>query len=126
MFFEILDDKIELPYKKLKAVSSGPTVLIGVSGCGKTATCYHLCRTRFALYFDCYASNNMMYLLQKIAQIVPTEKSEETQWQFENKTRHYISCLLLSRLLVLDYLLSKDPLLCSFDWLKYQLSSRTE
>ncbi|KAJ3377449.1 hypothetical protein HDU92_008283, partial [Lobulomyces angularis] len=68
----------------------------------------------------------MMYLLQKIAQIVPTEKSEETQRQFENKTMHYISCLLLSGLLVLDYLLSKDPLLSSFDWLKYQLNFRTE
>ncbi|KAJ3376456.1 hypothetical protein HDU92_000329, partial [Lobulomyces angularis] len=126
MFFDILDDKIKLPYKKLKAYNSGPTVLIGVSGCGKTATCYHLCRTRFALYFDCYASNNMKSLLQKIADIAPAKKSAETQDDFEYKTQHYINCLLLSRLLVLDFLLFKDPLLSSLDWLKYQLSSKTE
>ncbi|KAJ3379887.1 hypothetical protein HDU92_006322, partial [Lobulomyces angularis] len=125
-FFHILDEKIELPYKKINKYNFRTKVLIGASGCGKTASCYHVCRTRFALYFDCLASSNMKSLLQKIADIVPTKRSEETQRKFEYKTEHCISCLLLSRILVLDYLLVKDPLLSSLDWLKYQLSSKTE
>ncbi|KAJ3212990.1 hypothetical protein HK099_007621 [Clydaea vesicula] len=72
--FFLLEKKILIKLNRIK--KSDTEVLIGVrcfffvcviknnfSGCGKTATCYQLCRTRFALYFDGCAGNNVKSLM---------------------------------------------------------------
>ena len=44
IYYAEKDIGIEMPIDKLVKISNKTIVLIGVSGCGKTRTCYDLCR----------------------------------------------------------------------------------
>ena len=57
---------IELPVDKLLKIKKNTAVLIGVSGCGKTRSCYDLCRHICGLYFDCSAD---LYFLNLIVDL---------------------------------------------------------
>ena len=51
---------ITMPVDRLLKVATRITAMIGVSGCGKTRTCYDYCRHRWALYFDCFMDGDFL------------------------------------------------------------------
>ncbi|KAJ3376466.1 hypothetical protein HDU92_000325 [Lobulomyces angularis] len=119
-------ETLELPYTKLIKSHFKTKVLIGVSGCGKTATCFHLCRQRFGLYFDCFAHLDFQFMISTISEKVENTKTIANQIKFERVSQHYTNCLFLSRVLVFNSLKDLYSDLTAFDWLMYQLSSRTQ
>ena len=117
--------KITMPVEKLLGMTAEIIVLIGVSGCGKTRTCYDFCRSQWAIYFDCYSDMDFSCLCQELASRNPPIKTDEKQSEFESVSAHLINCLLVTRLLVLDTLKIHDPHIQPFEWLCIQRSART-
>ncbi|KAI8891956.1 hypothetical protein BC833DRAFT_612966, partial [Globomyces pollinis-pini] len=120
------DTGVELPYIALSKLQRKLKVLIGVSGCGKTRTCFDLGRTRFVIYFDCFADRDIKLLIETLNAIVPSKKTAAVQVEFESVSLKLVQCLFLSRLIVLSQLRDQDSSLTPFDWLCYQRSSRTQ
>ncbi|KAJ2989199.1 hypothetical protein HDV02_005127, partial [Globomyces sp. JEL0801] len=120
------DTGVELPYIALSKLQRKLKVLIGVSGCGKTRTCFDLGRTRFVIYFDCFADQDIKLLIETLNAIVPSKKTAAVQVEFESVSLKLVQCLFLSRLIVLSQLRDQDSSLTPFDWLCYQRSRRTQ
>jgi hypothetical protein len=124
---EIYNDEkeigIDMPIDRLVKIDSKTIVLIGVSGCGKTRTCYDFCRKYWALYFDCTADEDFKSMIRKLK--VSETKAEETQIRFERLSEKLIECLIVTRLLVLQTLYQRNPNLECFEWLCIQRSRRS-
>lgn len=128
---KILEDEIalgiQMPVNDLNL--NELTVLIGVSGCGKTRTCYDLCRRRWGLYFDCTKDTDFIAMISIIGAHAPKRKTEPSQEKFEQESRRLLKCLLTSRLLVLQRLQecsSPTNQLDQFEWFCYQRSRRMQ
>lgn len=123
---EIYDSEIEigieLPIDRLCEIGNNTIVLIGVSGCGKTRTCYDLCRRYWGLYFDCTIDTDILEMIGMLDKISPAKKSEQTQTFFEKESNRFIECLISARLLVLQTILEHRPNLKCFEWLCIQRS----
>jgi hypothetical protein len=98
----------------------------GVSGCGKTRTCYDLCRKYWGLYFDCTDDLDFNAMIQKLIDNTPVTKTEETQEVFERLSEKLIRFLIATRLLVLQTLRERDPNLKFFKWFCIQRSRRSQ
>ena len=116
---------IEMPVDNLVKIKNKTVVLIGVSGCGKTRSCFDLCRIEWCLYFDCSEDNDFLFMLEQLKGIRPKEKSEQSQHDFQNHSEYLIQCLISARLFVLNTL-RQNPNFKSFDWLCTQRSRRTQ
>jgi hypothetical protein len=97
------------------------TVMIGVSGCGKTKTCFDICSRVFAIYFDCSSDQDFLQACNILNLSKPTIHSLETQELFEDFSRHQLLSLIAARLLVLKNLPHTTPR----QWLLIQRSGRT-
>ncbi|KAK5673132.1 hypothetical protein QVD99_000590 [Batrachochytrium dendrobatidis] len=117
--------EIEMPVDRLLQFSYRNIVLIGVSGCGKTRTCYDLCRHYWGLYFDCSIDPDFTAMTDKLAQLAPAKKTETSQPEFERQSKRLIQCLISARIFVLKTLHETIPDLDSFTWLCIQRSRRT-
>ena len=113
---------IEMPIDRLVQITNKTIVLIGVSGCGKTRTCYDMCRKYWGLYFDCFADVDFNSMIKCLESIRPRIKTEETQKFFEGESKRLVECLISSRLLVLQTLRERYPELKFFEWLCIQRS----
>jgi len=126
---EIYNDEkeigIEMPIDRLIKIVRKVIVLIGVSGCGKTRTCYDLCRKVWGLYFDCTVDVDFNAMIGKLEVIRSPIKTEETQQVFEEESRRLVECLIATRLLVLQTLRERYPNLQFFEWLCIQRSRRS-
>lgn len=98
--------KVNLPYIEVLQVKRKIKVLIGVSGCGKSRTCFDIGRFRFVIYFDCFADLDIKELVSRLIILAPKLKTAESQVEFEMHSQRLIKCLLLSRLIVLTQLRS--------------------
>ena len=116
---------IEMPIDRLFKIIRKTIVLIGVSGCGKTRTCYDLCRKYWGLYFDCTADVDFNAMIGNLEVIRPRIKTEETQQVFEEESKRLVECLIATRLLVLQTLRERYPNLKFFEWLCIQRSRRS-
>jgi hypothetical protein len=127
---EIYNDEkeigIEMPIDRLVKIRRKVIVLIGVSGCGKTRTCYDLCRKYWGLYFDCIDDVDFITMIDKLEVIRPRFKTEENQQIFEEESKRLIKCLIVTRLLVLQTLYERNPNLECFEWLCIQRSRRSQ
>ncbi|KAI3659470.1 hypothetical protein MP638_004532 [Amoeboaphelidium occidentale] len=127
---EIYDDekelKIEMPVDKLHGTTHKTIVLIGVSGCGKTRTCYDLCRLCWGLYFDCVQDADFNAMTSDLLRKSHNKKKEANQEAFEALSTRLIECLIAVRLLVLQTLQEGDQNLQGFDWLCIQRSRRSQ
>lgn len=76
---EIYDDekelKIEIPVDRFRKITHETIVLIGVSGCGKTRTCYDLCRLCWGLYFDCVQDADFNAMISDLEVNSPNKKN---------------------------------------------------
>ena len=117
---------IEMPIDRLANIVRKVIVLIGVSGCGKTRTCYDLCREYWGLYFDCTVDLDFATMIDELEVKRPRFKTEESQQIFEEGSKRLIKCLLAARLLVLQTLYQRNPNLKSFEWLCIQRSRRSQ
>jgi hypothetical protein len=116
---------INLPVDQLCKVRQKVIVLIGVSGCGKTRTCFDLCRSLWCVYFDCTEDADFSAMVEQLVLIRPQTKTETSQQLFEEQSQRLIKCLLAARFLVLWVILYNDPSVKPFDWLCIQRSART-
>jgi hypothetical protein len=127
---EIYNDEKEIgigmPIDRLVKIVRKVIVLIGVSGCGKTRTCYDLCRKYWGLYFDCTVDVDFITMIDKLEVIRPRFKTEENQQIFEEESKRHIECLIVTRLLVLQTLYQRNPNLECFKWLCIQRSRRSQ
>ena len=117
---------IEMPIDRLVKIVRKVIVLIGVSGCGKTRTCYDLCRKYWGLYFDCTVDDDFVTMIGKLKAIRPEFKTEESQQSFELESKRHIQCLIAARLLALKTLCDRCPNLQYFEWLCIQRSRRSQ
>jgi hypothetical protein len=126
---EIYNDEkeigIEMPIDRLLKIIRKTIVLIGVSGCGKTRTCYDLCRKYWGLYFDCTADVDFNAMIANLEVIRPRIKTEEAQQVFVEESKRLVECLIATRLLVLQTLRERYPNLKFFEWLCIQRSRRS-
>lgn len=122
------DLKIEMPIDRLCTNSNSPDTiaLIGVSGCGKTRTCFDYCRRYWGLYFDCTLDSDLKRMLVKVQDKIPDQITEENQIAFEKESSRLIRCLITGRMLVLQTLRKLNPKLDFFQWLCIQRSRRTQ
>ncbi|KAL5040693.1 hypothetical protein RTP6_007677 [Batrachochytrium dendrobatidis] len=65
---------IEMPVDRLCKIKGRSIAMIGVSGCGKTRTCYDLCRRSWGLYFDCSIDSDFTAMTEKLAQLAPAKR----------------------------------------------------
>ena len=65
---------IEMPIDRLVKIFRKVIVLIGVSGCGKTRTCYDLCRKYWGLYFDCVVDFDFIAMIENLEVTRPQSK----------------------------------------------------
>jgi hypothetical protein len=117
---------IEMPIDRLVKIDRNVIVLIGVSGCGKTRTCYDLCRKDWGLYFDCTVDIDFVAMIKQLSANTPVTKSDETQIVFERLSEKLIECLIAARLLVLKTLNQRNRNLECFEWLCIQRSRRSQ
>ena len=118
--------EIEMPIDRLVKIVSNVIVLIGVSGCGKTRTCYDLCRKDWGLYFDCTVDFDFIAMIKQLSANTPVTKTEETQIVFERLSEKLIECLIAARLLVLKTLNQRNRNLECFEWLCIHRSRRSK
>ena len=104
-------------------------VLLGVSGCSKTRTIYEVFSKKIGLYFTASVAGNggsgdVGLMATMLQQKFDTEKPSETEREIIGQ--QHVSALLLSRLIVLDYILSifnsKDDMhMLPYWWLLLQI-----
>ncbi|KAI9352624.1 hypothetical protein BDR26DRAFT_196928 [Obelidium mucronatum] len=116
---------IKMPVDELLNVTHYTIVLIGVSGCGKTRTCFDYARRRWCLYFDCTKDADILSMFEILRLSEPTIKTDASQNTFEDLSKNLIKALISARLLVLRILLARTPNCEQFDWLCIQRSRRT-
>ncbi|KAJ3236420.1 hypothetical protein HDU81_010803 [Chytriomyces hyalinus] len=115
---------IKMPVDELLKINESTIILIGVSGCGKTRTCYDYARHHWCLYFDCTMDADIQAMISQLKALRPPIKSKASQAIFEGHSAKLINCLLAARLLVLRILREKtiiDP----FEWHRKQRSGRS-
>lgn len=117
---------IEMPVNQLLKMKTKTIVLIGVSGCGKTRSCYDLCRTLWCLSFDCACDSDFLSMLDLLERCRPREKTKESQHIFEAESKRLLEFVITARLFVLKYLCRGDSMFKPFDWLCTQRSRRTQ
>ncbi|KAJ8330558.1 hypothetical protein O5D80_001535 [Batrachochytrium dendrobatidis] len=116
---------IEMPVDRLCKIKGRSIAMIGVSGCGKTRTCYDLCRRSWGLYFDCSIDSDFTAMTEKLAQLAPAIKMDTSQPEFERQSKRLIQCLISARVFVLKTLRETNPNLKPFTWLCIQTSIQT-
>lgn len=114
-----------MPIDRLLEIDRMNIVLIGDSGCGKTRTCYDLCRYRWGILFDCVSDADFLALVSFLVPKCPRIKSKASQNIFEDEFERLIQCLLSARLFVLKTLLGNNTKLSHFDWFCVQRSRRS-
>lgn len=124
---------IEMPVDRLLKITHNTIVLIGLSGCGKTRSCYDYARHHWCLYFDCTIDDDVSSMINLLQAHKPSIKTHETQQAFEELSKMAIQSLISSRMLVLEVLQEqgiqkqgggKTPVE-PFDWLCIQRSRRS-
>jgi hypothetical protein len=110
------DIGIEMPIDRLIKIHRKTIILIGVSGCGKTRTCYDLCRHYWGLYFDCIIDIDFDAMITQLSANASVTKTEYSQIEFEYLTQKLIECLIAARLLVLQILRERSSNLTCFEW----------
>ncbi|KAJ3336489.1 hypothetical protein HDU83_009403, partial [Entophlyctis luteolus] len=117
---EIYDDEkslgIKMPVDDLLKITTSAVVLIGVSGCGKTRTCFDYARHRWCLYFDCTKDVDLFAMVDVLTARKPLIKTEASQQAFEDFSTKLIKSLIGARMLVLRVLLERNPNYNQFDW----------
>lgn len=96
---------IKIPADDIIASPHQIMVLIGVSGCGKTRTCYEYAKKRTSLYFDCHSDADMKWLCSTLTMIMPAQKEQSLQAVFEAMSRKLIKAMLMARMYVLSFVL---------------------
>ena len=119
-----MDIGIEPPSKILTQSEHRTIVMIGVSGCGKTRTCFDICRGNFSLYFDCTHPDfkKMIELLEEERK----KKSVTMQEEFESFSTKILQCVIIARLLVLRALFERNIDYRPIDWLQVQRSEKSQ
>ncbi|KAJ3226219.1 hypothetical protein HDU78_010439 [Chytriomyces hyalinus] len=74
-----------MPVNDLLKVKERTIILVGVSGCGKTRTCYDFVRYRWCLYYDCAEDVDVLELIRLLERAAPSFKSPQEQAKFEEK-----------------------------------------
>ncbi|KAJ3228125.1 hypothetical protein HDU81_006300 [Chytriomyces hyalinus] len=115
---------INMPVDKLLNVKQDTIILIGVSGCGKTRTCYDFARHQWCLYFDCALDSAVHFMTSALEDVAPRSKSLKRQQEFERTSEKYLMYLMSARMLVLK--LWRQENLDPFKWLCIQRSRRTQ
>jgi hypothetical protein len=96
---------IDLPYKSIPAASfssNNVTILVGVSGCGKSRTCTDICLQRPCLYFEGNLHFDLLW-------VVDTLKSSSEQGQgLELETKKLLNALFLARIFLLNKLVLEN------------------
>ncbi|ORY37260.1 hypothetical protein BCR33DRAFT_683173 [Rhizoclosmatium globosum] len=127
---EIYDDEVsigvKMPVDELISIKQKTIILIGVSGCGKTRTCFDYARHEWCIYFDCTKDADLVTLISQLEAKIPIIKTEINQERFESVSKKCIRALIGTRMLVLSLLLQHNPNLQKFEWLCFQQSRRTQ
>ncbi|ORY25095.1 hypothetical protein BCR33DRAFT_705851 [Rhizoclosmatium globosum] len=127
---QIYDDEsalgITMPVDELLEIESNTIILIGVSGCGKTRTCFDYARHRWCLLFDCTKDIDVFSMIGLLNSHQPLIKTEYSQKEFEHLSEKLIMSLIGARMLVLRSLLEQNAEFRQFEWLCIQRSRRTQ
>ncbi|KAJ3226072.1 hypothetical protein HDU78_010457 [Chytriomyces hyalinus] len=115
---------INMPVDKLLKIDKQTIILIGVSGCGKTRTCYDYARHHWCLYFDCTEDPDILSMIDGLEDEIPDTITDRSQKAFEAYSKKAIKSLIAARLLVLRILREK-PNYSPFDWHCVQRSMRS-
>ncbi|KAJ3371486.1 hypothetical protein HDU84_001276, partial [Entophlyctis sp. JEL0112] len=95
---EIYDDEkslgTKMPVDDLLKITTSAVVLIGVSGCGKTRTCYDYARHRWCLYFDCTKDVDLFAMIDLLMAHKRLVKTEASQQAFEALSVKLIKSLI--------------------------------
>ena len=114
---EIMNDirnicKVTLPVDTIRRWSrtSMSIVMVGVSGCGKSRTCYDFCRSQFSIYMDW---KNHLDLKLFIASLPPLDScyrgNSELMLLYTDKVRVYTMRIFVVRLSILRSQLTVNP-----------------
>ena len=121
---------IEFPIDKLqstKRIYAKTIIMIGVSGCGKTRTCYDISKQINTLYFnvnDPDFSNLICDISNSNLSKYP--KTVENTREFLLYSEFHVKCLLLSRLLVYKQFNDIIPNLTPSVWFYHQMDVQTQ
>jgi len=125
---EKLDD-IKIPWKVLQgkfAQDNVDIVLVGVSGCGKSRTCYDLCRFsgQFCVFFDWIRHEDLKNFVQQLP-LPPIRFRErmDSRLAFEHSVEGAIKRLIVGRLVVLRAMIESKPNLKPDNFFQIQQSS---
>ncbi|KAI8831054.1 hypothetical protein BJ741DRAFT_327694 [Chytriomyces cf. hyalinus JEL632] len=125
---EIYEDEasigLNMPVDELLKIAKRTIILIGVSGCGKTRTCYDYARHHWCLYFDCAKDSDVQAMIGLLKTKNPPIKNDYTQNVFEVYSETMINALIATRLLVLK-ILRKQSNVDPFGWHCMQRSGRS-
>jgi hypothetical protein len=106
----MIDPEMLVPVDQVEVLlESGRCVaLIGVSGCGKTRTCYDLCRSGrwYGLYFDWSSHIDLAHFKDELESIRKKYLIKDYE-KFLERSETVIKKILICRLLVLQLLISK-------------------
>ena len=107
----MIDPKMLVPVDQVEVLlESGRCVaLIGVSGCGKTRTCFDLCRSGrwYGLYFDWSSHMDLAYFKKELEWITTKYRIQDYD-KFVERSETVIKKILICRLLVLQLLIFKN------------------
>ena len=117
---------IEMPIDKIINISYKTIVLIGVSGCGKTRTCFDMGRRYFVLFFDCVNDYDFHAMISKLEIHRVQTKTEENQLFYEALSERLVKCLISARLIVLSTIYQNNSELLFFEWFCIQRSRRSQ
>ena len=116
-------DKLIVEMNGIQTLNRNATVLIGVSGCGKSRTCFDICHKIFGLYYDCIKDVELNFICDSLKHILSSDKKKrtmESHSQFELEAKRYLECLITTRLFVLKQLLEMNTTLSPSQWLLIQ------
>ncbi len=83
-------------------------VMVGVSGCGKSRTCFDFCRGRFCVYLD-WANHRDLQAFTSSLPILQTRRDQDIVRAFEKEIKIASMRLLLSRLMIIKQRSGKSP-----------------
>jgi hypothetical protein len=110
----------------LNIVRTHHVVLIGVSGAGKTRTCFDISRQEYTLYIDCHLDFDFLHMLERFIEAQPELLSEQEQYRFEKLCFDEFTKFLLCRLLSLNSLIERQKVTNPFDWFSFQRSFQSQ
>ena len=113
----------------LMQVGRRMTTILGTSGSGKTRLCFELLCQQYGIYFVAVPSDVLgstdMSALTSFCESVFHSALKGTE-KASNFVTRGVKCLVLSRLLVLRRLLSREKVITPKDWLLFQIKPRVE